>query len=272
MIFIDDNKVNIRRFPDGTFSQRIPLTIEKIEWRYETDREIIDIFYIVKHLNSKGVLPEIYIPYLPNARMDRTKEDDEVFTLDYFSELLNTLKFSCVYVLDPHSKVCLEKINGIKALSPEIFIKNTVSMIDDPNLVVYHPDKGSVDRYSKMLNSPYAYGNKKREGDTINLELLNRDLVKDKNVLLIDDICSAGGSFTKSMAELKKAGAKDFYLYVTHCERTIFKGESIKMASKIFTTNSIFREEFKEIYLRGDRGIKEPEITVFNVKDCYSEV
>ena len=42
--------------------------------------------------------------------------------------------------------------------------------------------------------------------------------------------------------ELKEAGAANIYLYVTHCENTIYEGELLKedsLIKHIFTTNSL---------------------------------
>jgi ribose-phosphate pyrophosphokinase len=61
-------------------------------------------------------------------------------------------------------------------------------------------------------------------------------------VLIVDDICSRGGTFVHTAKALKDAGAANVYLYITHCERTIFNGEifSSGLIEKVFTTNSIF--------------------------------
>ena len=64
-------------------------------------------------------------------------------------------------------------------------------------------------------------------------------------MLIVDDICSRGGTFYHSAQKLKEAGASDIFLYITHCENTILEGELIKsgLVKKIFTTDSIFTEE-----------------------------
>lgn len=71
---------------------------------------------------------------------------------------------------------------------------------------------------------------------------MNEEVIKGKNVLIVDDICSKGGTFYHSAKALKAAGANDVYLYVTHCENTIFKGELINsdLIKHIYTTRSVF--------------------------------
>lgn len=63
-----------------------------------------------------------------------------------------------------------------------------------------------------------------------------------KSILLIDDICSYGGTFKYSLEKLKELGAGECNIYVTHCENSVLKGDLINSDwfERIYTTNSIF--------------------------------
>ena len=78
---------------------------------------------------------------------------------------------------------------------------------------------------------------------------MNKELVKGSNVLIVDDICSRGGTFYHSAKALKEAGANKIYLYITHCENTILEGEVLMsgLIEKVYTTNSIFTKEHEKI-------------------------
>ena len=78
---------------------------------------------------------------------------------------------------------------------------------------------------------------------------MNKEVVNGKDVLIIDDICSRGGTFFYAAKALKEAGAKNIYLYVTHCENTILEGELLTcgLIEKVYTTNSIFTKEHEKI-------------------------
>ena len=85
MLKINDDIVKIGSFPDGTMlmKQNIPAS-EKItiSWFYEDDKEMIAIIYIAKHLKSHGCDNiHLYMPYIPNARQDRVKNDEDVFII-----------------------------------------------------------------------------------------------------------------------------------------------------------------------------------------------
>ena len=101
-------------------------------------------------------------------------------------------------------------------------------------------------RYSAYLKGEFVFGIKHRHwrtGKIERLELAGKDKVAGRNVLIIDDICSKGGTFAHTAAALKEAGAKNIYLFVSHCENTIHNGSVLKdgLISHVFTTDSIYR-------------------------------
>lgn len=206
------------------------------------------LYYITKHLQSHGCAVELYLPYVPNARMDRVKHGDEIFTLKYFSEFINSLGFNKVHITDPHSNVVCALLNSVQAHTAFSYLHRVILGLNDDNLVMMYPDEGAMKRYSELTMEshpmPYAFGIKNRDwrsGDIKELILMNRDFVNGKNVLIVDDICSKGGTFYYAAKALKEAGACDIYLYITHCENTIHQGELLNsdLIKHIFTTNSI---------------------------------
>ena len=126
---------------------------------------------------------------------------------------------------------------------------------DENGVVAFYPDEGAMKRYSDDAQLPYAFGIKKRDwvtGKIEGLEIMNSDVLKDKAVLIIDDICSRGGTFYYSAKAIKEYTDKDIYLYITHCEKTIFEGELFKnnLIKKIFVADPLF--EIPAEYLEND--------------------
>jgi phosphoribosylpyrophosphate synthetase len=79
--------------------------------------------------------------------------------------------------------------------------------------------------------------------------LINADNIVGKNVLIVDDICSRGGTFYHSAKALKEAGAANISLYITHCENTILEGEIFTsgLIQRVYTTDSLEHcDELKE--------------------------
>ena len=79
-------------FPDGTLHINLPdKQIYGVKWNYESDAELFTLICIAKHYNDPTM--ELYLPYIPHARMDRVKSNEDVFTLKYFCEVINSLNF-----------------------------------------------------------------------------------------------------------------------------------------------------------------------------------
>ena len=274
MIKVNDKDLDMILFPDGTPLLRLPVTeyfqtmpinnvlkdlsaTDKpviITWKYDSDAEFLRVNYIVNHLRSKGIQHiHLYMPYIPNARFDRVKKEDEIFTLKYFANLINDMNFDSVTALDPHSYVSEALIDNLKVIEPTDYIFKVLSDIPDhDNLMLYFPDEGAMKRYSHMTEKfhlPFAFGIKKRDwrnGNIIGIEIagLTEDIT-DKQVLIVDDICSKGGTFYYAAKALKEINAGDIYLYISHCENAILEGNLINsnLVKTIFTTDSIYREE-----------------------------
>ena len=259
MIKINDEVLNKEYIPDNTLRIRKLIKDEDIliEWLYENDEELAFLYFITKHIrenkNVKSVM--LKMPYIPNARMDRVKNKDEVFTLKYFAEFINSLNFDKVIVRDPHSYVSLALINNIECENIGDKIKSLATkLLINTNDIIFYPDEGACKRYSDILGHSNAFGIKKRDfrtGEIKGLDVMG-DIPKEKfNVLIIDDICSYGGTFYHSAKKLKELGADKIYLYVTHLENNILKGELLKddLIEKVFTTESIFTEKNKKIQI-----------------------
>lgn len=262
MIKIMDNIININHYPDGTMLLKKEFDIAEdkpvnITWNYENDTELIALFYLTRKLQSQGAGNiRLIMPYIPNARMDRVKNEEDIFTLKYFSEIINSLGFSQVVVLDPHSNVSEALIDHIKVRTPKPYIEKVIQEIykqdDSQDLVMFYPDEGACKRYSNMFFLPYSFGIKKRDwktGKILGLDVVGAEHVKEKRVLIVDDISSKGGTFYYSAQKLKELGAKDIYLYITHCENTILDGKLIGsgLLKKIYTTDSIFTKQHEMI-------------------------
>ena len=254
MIKLNGYVVEQNRFPDGTLAIKeinVDLLSDNfanwIDWMYDGDEEMFTIMSLVDIIrrNSQG---RIYLkmPYLPNARMDRIKTDTENFALKVFANWINGLGFDRIFVENVHSNVSNALVNNIVDSLPDDDIKTITKDYDFD--VIFFPDEGACKRYKDMdvikeLGLPIAFGIKNRDwktGEILNLDVMGAD-VKDKKVLIIDDICSKGFTFYYSGMKLRELGASDVRLYVTHCEDTIRGGKILDtdVVSKVYTTDSI---------------------------------
>ena len=93
----------------------------EIEWHFENNEELVTLVFLTKHLRSYDNTRKINLslPYIPNARQDRVKTSEDVFTLKYFAGVINSLGFKTVTVLDPHSSVSEALIDNIIIEKPQ---------------------------------------------------------------------------------------------------------------------------------------------------------
>lgn len=248
-------------FPDGSLSMKYCLISTmpiQIEWNYESDEELFTLICLTKHLRK--INPDIDInlsmPYIPHARMDRCKDKNhDIFTLKYFAEIINSLGFKNVTVLDPHSSVSEALIDRIDIVRPTKLITNVIDKITKINgsiPLIYYPDEGACKKYSDLIKMPYVYGIKNRnweDGKILSLDVIgDREMIKDRNILIIDDIITYGGSMNYGAIQLREMGCKNIYAFASHVENSILdekQGQLIKsgLITKIFTTDSIYTGE-----------------------------
>lgn len=273
MIWLNDKIVEINHFPDGALLLKEnvkDVCSDKdrkmiISWHYENNEELLVIYFLTKHIRKSGVDKIILdMPYIPNARQDRTVNEEDVFTLKYFAEMINSLEFAEVRVLDAHSNVSIALINNAKLLSPKPYIEKVISIIREERgkePLMFYPDEGAGKRYWGMISLPYCFGIKKRDwktGEIKELEVSGETgQISGKDILIVDDICSYGGTFLHSVIKLKDLGAENIYLFVSHCENSVLKGELIKseLLNKIYTTDSIYHGEHQKIEILRQGGL-----------------
>jgi ribose-phosphate pyrophosphokinase len=272
MIKINEEVVNINKFPDGTPKINIDtdyiaeqeydgVSYIDIDWFYESNDELFYLLLVKKHLERHftDVNYALHMPYIPNARMDRIKNDDEVFTLKYFCDFINSLNFSAVYVLDAHSDVSTALLNNCFKENLQEYIEAVITELPE-DLVLYFPDAGAAKRYSDLFPElMYCYGEKNRDWKTgqilgLNVKTNGIDLT-GKTILMIDDIISYGGTMAYSADKLKEMGAAEIYAYASHTENSILDKEKGTFLNRLndniinglFTTNSIYNGSHPKI-------------------------
>lgn len=255
MIYLNDVPVTQDYFPDGTLH---PVLGQdecsvycgfKISWFYESDAELFTLICLKGWVdeNFPGSEVELFMGYVPHARMDRVKKYTEIFTLKHFCKTINDMNFYAVYIIDPHSNVTSALLDRVTVFQP---IDNIEKAIKESSAeVLFYPDEGAAKRYNGIFDMPTTFGVKDRDWGTgrINsLILMNPEMVAGKRILIVDDICSYGNTFARAAKALRNAGAVSVDLYVTHCEPNIFKGslytEHPYPVDHIYTTDTLLEK------------------------------
>jgi ribose-phosphate pyrophosphokinase len=236
-----------KRFPDDELYVRIMDGISGehviiVQTTYP-DPNIIELFLLQNAVEEAGAKEtSVVIPYFGYARQDTKFENGEPISAKAMADLIS-LNADRVITVDPHKEYMLDffstsafSCSAIPELSKYLKKKN----ID----MVLAPDKGALERAKKaseIIKCEFDYMEKTRiDGTTIKIKPKKLD-VKGKNVAIIDDIISTGGTMAKSIEELKKQNAKNVFVACTH---GLFAGDAVKKltsagCNEIISTDTI---------------------------------
>ncbi|HEY5122330.1 MAG TPA: ribose-phosphate pyrophosphokinase [Ignavibacteria bacterium] len=160
------------------------------------------------------------IPYFGYARQDRKDMPRVAITSKLIANLLMEAGADRVITMDLHAA----QIQGFFDIPVDhlyasgVFL-NYFRKLNIENLAVASPDVGSIKMaraYAKRLHADLILIDKRRPKQNV-AEIMNIiGDVKDKNILIIDDLMDTGGTFVNAVEALKDKGAKDIYGACTH--------------------------------------------------------
>lgn len=181
------------------------------------DGDIMQLALIVDAIRRdiKNPIINLHMPYLPYARQDRVMNKGESLAVKVFCDFVNSLNFNSVKVDDCHSDVGVALLNNVN--NDQTFIPEVQELNFD---LLVAPDAGALKKtykYAKLLNRDVVRADKERNVQTgeITGTVVYGD-VKDKHVLIMDDLCDGGRTFIELAKVLYAQGAKKVTLYVSH--------------------------------------------------------
>ena len=288
-LYINQTKVEINHFPDGTQLLNGSFTpceiyyngepIIRFIWIYEKEEELITLYYLKRHVDTHypNIIKYLGMPYIPNARMDRVHDSKDVFTLKWFAEIINSLKFDKVIVSDPHSNVSMALIDNafdtcdVSKMLDDVLISISFGIWGNTNnindIVLYFPDDGAYKRYSGLeifkkrdVSKNIVIGHKERDWNTgkitglkinwLDGSSVNSDETKAKPVLMVDDIISYGGTMAYSADELKRVGFGDIFAMATHIEASIINEEKGTLLKRV--KDGVVKKVYGNYFIGGE--------------------
>ncbi|MCY6371977.1 ribose-phosphate pyrophosphokinase [Clostridium ganghwense] len=163
------------------------------------------------------------IPYYGYARQDRKAKARDPITAKLVADLITTAGADRVLTMDLHAaqiqgyfNIPVDNLRGAPILA-KYFIEEGFK--DKEDVVVVSPDLGSVTRardFADRLNCPIAIIDKRRPKANV-CEVMNIiGDIKDKRVILIDDMIDTAGTITNGANALVERGAKEVYACCSH--------------------------------------------------------
>jgi len=186
------------------------------------------------------------IPYFGYARQDRKVAPRTSISAKVVSNLITNAGASRIVTVDLHAG----QIQGFfdipvdNLFTTPLFARYIKKKFKSKNLVCVSPDVGGVQRtrgLATKIKADLAIIDKRRPepGKSKVMNIIGD--VKGKNCIIIDDIIDSGGTIINAVEALKKAGAIDVYVFITHAVLSGDAAEKIKKSKikKLIITDTI---------------------------------
>jgi ribose-phosphate pyrophosphokinase len=220
-------KAGISRFPDGETNVKILDDVRGCDVFIvqstcppvnENLMELLILIDCVKRASAARV--NAVIPYYGYARQDRKAEGRVPITAKLVANMIVAAGADRVITIDLHSS----QIQGFFDIPLDHLYAAPVMGryyldLNIPNLVVVCSDVGGLkmaNAYSKLLKADFAVVEKVRIDPWTTRAGNIIGNVKGRNVLIIDDMITTGGSIAEACKVLKEAGVLDIYVGATH--------------------------------------------------------
>ena len=184
------------------------------------------------------------IPYFGYARQDRKVVPRTSISAKLVSNLITNAGADRVVTLDLHSG----QIQGFfdipvdNLFATPIFARHIKKKVRTNNLICVAPDVGGTPRaraLGKMLNVGLAIVDKRRQAPGRSEVMNVIGNVNNKTCIIVDDIIDSGGTIVNAARVLKKKGAKDVHVYVSH---GVLSGDAVEKIKKSEIKNLVITD------------------------------
>tara|TARA_B100000401_G_scaffold412095_1_gene331347 strand:- start:161 stop:1093 length:933 start_codon:yes stop_codon:yes gene_type:complete len=194
--------------------------------------ELLLVIDALKRSSAKNITA--VIPYYGYARQDRKVAPRTSISAKVVANLLTNAGASRIVTVDLHAG----QIQGFfdmpvdNLFTTPLFAKYIKKKFKNKNLICVSPDVGGVQRtrgLATRIKADLAIIDKRRPkpGQSQVMNIIGN--VKGKTCIIVDDIIDSGGTIVNAVGALKKAGAIDVYVFITHA---VLSGEAVSKIKK----------------------------------------
>jgi ribose-phosphate pyrophosphokinase len=224
-------KLEIKKFPDGEKYLRVledvkgedVIVIQSIN--RTPDEFLFEYLLLVDTLKDLGAKRVVsFVPYFAYARQDERFKPGEALSFKTVSKLIESVGTDEIYTIDMHQHRVLTSSDVFKIPSSNLsampLLADYVEKAGDlQKPLVIGPD-AEAEQWAKVaaerLHTDYDVFEKKRLGSE-NVQIRPRKAnARDRDVLIVDDIISTGGTIVEALKILFSQGAKRMDVVCTH--------------------------------------------------------
>tara|TARA_B100000242_G_scaffold177751_1_gene127488 strand:+ start:971 stop:1903 length:933 start_codon:yes stop_codon:yes gene_type:complete len=219
-------KGKLGKFSDGELSFRYTETVRGsdvyiVQSTVNGSDNLIELFLMIdaaKRASAKHV--NVVIPYYGYARQDRKDKPRIAVSAKLMANLLTASGASRVVSCDLHAgqiqgffDIPLDHLNGSSVFVPY------VKKLNLENVIFASPDAGGTERvrdYAKYFDCEFVICDKTREkaNEVKSVEVIGE--VKNKDVIIVDDLIDTGGTIAMASNVIMDKGAKSVRAIITH--------------------------------------------------------
>jgi len=248
-------KALVGQFPDGEAEVKVEENVRGADCfivqptSYPANDNLMELLLLMDALRraSAGRITAV-LTYYGYGRQDRKAEPRVPISAKLVADLLEAAGADRILTIDLHAG----QIQGFFNIPVDHLYSSPV-MVDyfkkkdikkDGELVVVSPDAGGVERaraFAKHLGADLAIIDKRRISSKEAAVMNIVGEVKDRNVIIVDDIVDTAGTLCKASEALSNAGAKKVFAC---CAHAILAGPAIERLEKapiieLVVTNTI---------------------------------
>lgn len=255
------DECDILRFADGEINLNLKNTVRGHHCfivqstSNPVNENYMELFIMIdalKRASAKTI--NVIMPYYGYARQDRKALSRQPISAKLMADLITVAGATRVLSMDLHAaqiqgffNIPIDNLVALPVFT-KYFKKQNIK-----DLVIVSPDHGGATRARNFAvnfdNAPLAIIDKRRTRPNVVESMTVIGDVKDKNVVIVDDLIDTAGTLVNAIKVLKEAGAKDIYMCATHA---VLSGPAIERIQnselkQLIVTNSIELPKEKRI-------------------------
>ncbi|MDE6117416.1 MAG: ribose-phosphate pyrophosphokinase [Duncaniella sp.] len=252
-------KMNIQYFADGEFEVSFEESIRGcevylVQSTFPNSDNLMELLLMIDAAKRASAASIIAVmPYFGWARQDRKDKPRVSIAAKLVADLLTTAGVDRVITMDLHA----DQIQGFFDIpvdhlyASSVFIPYIQSLKLE-NLVIASPDVGGAKRansYAKYLNVPLVLCHKQRAKANVVAQMTVIGDVKDKDVILIDDMVDTAGTITKAADLMMSSGARSVRALCSHAIMSDPASERVDncaLTEMMFTNSIPFNKNCKK--------------------------
>lgn len=219
--------VDLHRFPDGEVLPTVPSTgagtVILYRSLHDANDRLVSLLLTADAYRRTGVTRLVLAaPYLCYLRQDTVFRPGQALSRDVVGRWLGEAFDRIVTVqAHLHRTQDLSAVFGVPSQSLSIAGElAALAASPDERPLIVGPDSESrplVEDAARRLATDWMTFEKSRVGDLdVRLTLASADGVRGRSVLLLDDVCSSGGTLEQAIVVLRRAGAASVDVAVAH--------------------------------------------------------